>query len=77
MYVTRIKVYSDVPDIKKSYLLWIRRGIYQEKRIIKERGKRSGIQEIGNQMKETLKKTPNLLSSDKNSEANLRIVNLD
>ena len=28
-------------------------------------------------MKETLKKTPNLLSSDKNSEANLRIVNLD
>jgi len=36
MYVTRIKVYSDVPDIKKSYLLWIRRGIYQEKRIIKE-----------------------------------------
>ena len=66
-----------MPDIKKSYLLWIRRGIYQEKRIIKERGKRSGIQEIGNQMKETLKKTPNLLSSDKNSEANLRIVNLD
>lgn len=28
-------------------------------------------------MKETLKKTPSLLSSNKNSEANRRIVNLD
>lgn len=40
-YVNRIKIYSDVPNIK-TYLLWTRSGIYQEKRIIKERG-RSGI----------------------------------